>query len=434
MVRQIGETEMTPIADHPMRLRLANELHARPFPSFHAPATVAFLAIKKEEQAAGRDRIEDLETLKALLDRYAAPHPEPGATHYSGALGRHNLKWEQHTEFVTYTIFCEGNSDRPFDPSEFEVFPDDWLSAVPGTRVTSALIRVEPPQPVAEIRDKIKEWFVPESLAASYAIDRSAVVAGDFRIDPAGHLRFAIFADETCGPGRIGRITQRLCEIETYKAMSMLGFFRAQTMSARTGELERELTRLMDEMSHQDQAERTLDSLLAISQELEASIAHSSYRFGATKAYAAIVKQRIEVMRDEPFQARQTFGEFMNRRFDPAMRTIEAFQVRLAQLADRSIRASELLRTKVDVARSDQNQKLLASMDRRADLALRLQETVEGLSVVAVSYYTVSLASYLFAPWAERLGISKTEMTAGLTIPTVLLVWWMIRRIKSRIE
>ena len=254
-----------------------------------------------------------------------------------------------------------------------------------------------------------------------------------FRVDPAGHLRFAIFADDSCGPGRIGRITQRLCEIETYKAMSMLGFFRAGEMASRIGEIEVELGRLMDEMTGESQPEKTLDDLLAVSQELEATIARSSYRFGATKAYAALVKQRIEVLREETFMARQSFGEFMMRRFDPAMRTIVASQERLNQLADRSIRASELLRTKVDVARSAQNQDLLASMDKRAQSALRLQETVEGLSVVAISYYAVSLAGYLFYPMAGVLGISKSMLIAGLTVPVIALVWVMIRRIKSRL-
>lgn len=425
---------MTPIKDHPLRYRLANELHARPFPSFTAPATVVFLAIKKQDQAAGRDRGMDIAHLISLLDRYDAPHPQPGATHYSGAIGRHNIKWEQHTEFVTYTVFSDGVDDRPFDPAAFDVFPHDWLQEAPGVRVTSAILRVEQKPSDDSVQQMLRDWFVPESLACGQVLDESLVIAGDFRVDPAGHLRFAVLPEASCGPGRIGRVVQRICEIETYKAMSMLGFFRAREMSGRTGQIEVELTRLMDEMTGTAEPEKTLDGLLAISQELEATIARSSYRFGATKAYSALVKQRIEVLRETPFKSRQSFGEFMMRRFDPAMRTIEATQDRLNQLADRSIRASELLRTKVDVARSEQNQDLLASMDKRAQMALRLQETVEGLSVVAISYYAVSLAGYLFMPLASVLGVSKSMLIAGLTLPVIALVWILIRRIKSKLH
>jgi uncharacterized membrane-anchored protein len=100
-------------------------------------------------------------------------------------------------------------------------------------------------------------------------------------------------------------------------------------------------------------------------------------------------------------------------------------------MLERAARAGELLRTRVDVERSAQNQELLASMDRRADLQLRLQHTVEGLSVVAISYYAVSLAGYLTYPLAKQMGISKEMAVAGLTPLVILGVWLMVRRIKK---
>ncbi len=100
----------------------------------------------------------------------------------------------------------------------------------------------------------------------------------------------------------------------------------------------------------------------------------------------------------------------------------------------RAGRAGQLLRTQVDVARSEQNQKLLESMDRRADLQLRLQQTVEGLSVVAISYYAVSLATYLLYPLTQGLDISKGMLTAAVTLPIIFAVWWMVRRIKHSVH
>ena len=107
-------------------------------------------------------------------------------------------------------------------------------------------------------------------------------------------------------------------------------------------------------------------------------------------------------MREERFEGRQSFGEFMMRRFDPAMRTVKSAERRLQAMAERAIRAGNLLRTRVDVERSAQNQDLLASMDRRADAQLRLQRTVEGLSVVAISYYAVNLVRYMAYPFAPE--------------------------------
>lgn len=426
---------MPPVHDHPLRYKLANELHARPFPSLEAPCTAVYIAFKQPQNAAARDRGRDLEHLIELLDRHGAPHPQPGATHYSSEIGRHVLKWEQHTEFVTYTVFTRGLSARPFDPSEFEVFPEDWLANAPGVRVTSALVRIEERPIPEQVIGNLNEWFVPESLAVSEVLDGAAVIGTDFRINPAGHMRMAVFVTPGTGDRRIGRIVQRMCEIETYKAMSMLGFARVRAMSDPLGEQEERLTRLMGQITRGDvPAEKTLNELLQTSAELENMIAESSFRFGATGAYEAIVHQRIEVLREGRYDGRQTFGEFMMRRYDPAMRTVKSTKSRLQALADRAIRAGELLRTKVDVARSAQNQALLESMDRRADMALRLQETVEGLSVVAISYYAVSLVAYAAYPLANAVGLSKGYLTALVTLPVVGAVWWMVRRIRRKMH
>jgi uncharacterized membrane-anchored protein len=426
---------MPPIEDHPLRYELTNELHARPFPTLGAPCTAVYLAIKRGQDAAKRDRAADMVHLIALLDRYGAKHPQPGATHYFGEIGRHRLKWESHTEMVTYTVFSDGVSERPFDPTDFDVFPTEWLSRAPGQRMTSAMIRVVPWTSREATRDDLGRWFVSESVAVARVLEDAGVIAGDFRIDPAGHLRFSLHVAPETGQRRIGRIVQRLCEIETYKTMSMLGFVRVREMSRQMGETDSRLSRLVDDMTSGSQpAEDTLQGLLEVSAELEALVAQSSFRFGATAAYEQIVHQRIEALREARFDGRQTFHEFMMRRYDPAMRTVAATKERLRAMSDRAMRAGDLLRTGVDVARSAQNQALLESMDRRADVQLRLQRTVEGLSVVAISYYAVSLAGYLLYPLTEVLGLSKGMMTAAVTLPVVGLVWWMVQRIRKKLH
>jgi uncharacterized membrane-anchored protein len=425
---------MATIEDHPLRYALSNELHARPFPSLRSPCFAVYLAIKQPENAAGRDRSADVAHLTALLDRYGTAHPKPGANHFFGDLGKYKLKWESHTEFVTYTIFGEGNGTPPFDPKRLDVFPDDWLADAPGVLVTSVLIRVEEKPVDAEMRQKVNDWFVPESVAVSHVLDRDAIIAGDFRIDEGGQSRFAVFTGPECSPRRTGRIVQRICEIETYKQMSMLGLARARSIQGRLGEIGDELSALVSGIGGSGgTSEARLQQLLNISAELEKLNAQTSFRFGATGAYEAIVNQRIDVLREERWDGRQTFREFMTRRYDPAMRTVKAMERQLRDMAERAIRAGDLLRTKVDVDRSAQNQALLESMDRRADLQLRLQETVEGLSVVAISYYAVSLLSYLTAPIAYALHIDKAVWTAGLVIPVVLVVWLAGRAVRRRL-
>lgn len=426
---------MSPVTDHPLRYALANELHARPFPSIKAPSRAAYLALKPAENAAGRDRELDRAHLIRLLDRFGAQHPQPGATHYSGEIGRHQLKWESHTEFVTYTIFGDGVAERPFDAATFAVFPEDWLAEAPGTRITSALIRIEQAATDDGIKEKMEQWFVPESLAISRVLDGDLIIGADFRIDSTGHLRFAVFARPTTGDRRIGRVVQRLCEIETYKSMSMLGLARARDLNPRMAAMDVNLAALVKDMcGPMTDPAATLQSLLTISAELENTVAESSFRFGATGAYETIVNQRIEILREERFGGRQTFAEFMMRRFDPAMRTVKSTEARLHAMSARAVRAAELLRTRVDVERSAQNQEILGSLDRRADLQLRLQRTVEGLSVVAISYYAVNLVLYVAAPLEYTLQIGKPVLTAVATPLVMLAVWWMVHRIRKAME
>lgn len=426
---------MSPIKDHPLRYPMANELHARPFPIVAAPSKAAYLALKPASNAAGRDREADRLHLIMLLDRFGAQHPQPDATHYSGQIGKYMLKWESHTEFVTYTVFGDGNAQRPFDSKTFDVFPQDWLDDAPGVRITSALIRVETAEGDDGILGKVVDWFVPESLAVSRVLDDGLVVAGDFRIDVAGHMRFAVFARPETGPQRTGRVVQRLCEIETYKAMSMLGLAMARELGPKMGAIDQRLTAMLADMTGADaRPETVLYELLTASAELENIVAQTSFRFGATGAYETIVNQRIGVLREDRFAGRQTFGEFMMRRFDPAMRTVTSTQDRLHAMSNRAQRASDLLRTRVDVERSAQNQDLLTSMDRRADLQLRLQKTVEGLSVVAISYYAVNLVLYVLGPLEKIYDVPKVMMGAVATPLVLLAVWMMVQRIHKKMH
>lgn len=239
--------------DHPLRVQLAAELHTRPFPAVAAPGWAAFLALKPPRDDA-RDRDAERAHLVVLLDLFAARHPEPGATHWYGALGRFRLKWESHTEFVTYTLLGEDAS--PFDPGLFGLFPADWLAAAPGVRLTSALFRIEEAEGDGSIGERADLWFVPESLALSRTLEDEIVAAADFRFDAAGHMRFAVWARPGVSPRRVGRVVQRLCEVETHKAMAMLGFVHARELGPLMGEVDAQLTTLVAGMAGTERAER----------------------------------------------------------------------------------------------------------------------------------------------------------------------------------
>ena len=73
-------------------------------------------------------------------------------------------------------------------------------------------------------------------------------------------------------------------------------------------------------------------------------------------------------------------------------------------------------------------------MNTRQGLQLKLQATVEGLSVAAITYYIVGLVSYL-AKGAQTLGWPfSAEATAACAIPIVAgAVWLSLRRLHARL-
>ncbi|MEM7256778.1 MAG: DUF3422 domain-containing protein [Pseudomonadota bacterium] len=425
---------MAALSDHPLRYPMTNELHARPFPAVASSKCVAYLAIKSESNSGARDREADKHHLVALLDRYGASHPQPGATHYYSELGNYQLRWESHTEFFTYTLIGDLNVAESWDSRLFEVYPQDWLAEAPGSLIASALVRIEPANVQESQWQRMSEWFVPESLAVSEILEGQIVAASDFRIDHSGHSRFVAFVQPNVDERRTGRVVQQLCEIETYKTMAMLGFNHAKTLSPTMREMDSRFMQLTSKVSGAlTMPDETLHELLRVSAELEDTVAKSSFRFGATTAYESIVYQRINGLREAQIHGQQTLGDFMSRRFDPAMRTVKSTQDRLLKMAERAQRAADMLRTRVDVQRSSQSQALLKSMNKRAETQLRLQRTVEGLSIVAISYYAVNLVMFLLAPLADRLAVSGTMLKAIATPVVVVCVWVFVHRLRARL-
>ena len=427
---------MSKLTNHPLRYTLSNELHARPFPQVDAPSTAVFLALSESSEL----REEHNAHLTKLLDRFGAPHGTPNASHYIIDLGNMILKWERHSEFVSYMLI-RTDTDTFDGPIELEtVFPKDWLDASPGLVMTAASVRVHKPQGLKSVEKSVltglHDYYSPESLSVSYVLNKSAAIITDFRTDAKDMVRFEVLPIGQVGRSRLGRIVQRLFEIETYKQMAMLGLPVAQSVFAALTKTETELAIAVNGLAHDDgTSKETLDQILGLSARIEELLAKHTYRFGATEAYGALALQRIEILREETLMERQTFAEFMMRRFTPALRTSAAAQKRLSDISSRAARAADLLGTRVGVQLDAQNQMVLTRMDERAGIHLRLQETVEGLSVVAISYYAVQLLAALTAPIANQLfGMDKTLVTGLLVIPVITLVALALRRVRKRLE
>jgi uncharacterized membrane-anchored protein len=418
-----------PFRDHPLRAALTNEVHARPPERLKAPLRVTHLALLSGEGADEAER----QHLARLCERLGAPPPPPSATHHSADLGTFRLKWERHTEFSTWTAFRPGIATPPFALTALAALPADWLADLPGERLVGIhLMLVDQDSPLVR-PEGLVEAFGSDGFVGSGVAGGSAQAWTDFRIHGDGFSRM-VACDRGLGERQAGRLVQRLLEIETYRMTALLALPVARGVLPRIGRIEADLAA----MTHRTAAakgfedeQELLRALTEVAAEAERTAADTNYRFAAARAYADLVERRIEELREVRIQGLQTIGEFMARRLTPAVRTCEAVASRQEALSARIARASNLLRTRVDLALESQNRDLLSSMDRRADMQLRLQQTVEGLSVVAISYYLVGLVAYA-AKAARGAGLPVDPDTAtGLAVPVVLaLVWTGVRRLR----
>jgi uncharacterized membrane-anchored protein len=283
-----------------------------------------------------------------------------------------------------------------------------------------------------------QSWFGEHPIVASVMGHNShSWAATDFMLRPGGFERMLVIGPESTSQTRAGRVSQRLLELETYRLMALRGLPAAKELAPLLAQAEGELADITTRLENKSAADQDLlDTLVSLSARVERATATHVYRFSATRAYQALVAQRIVELREQTISGTQTIGEFMQRRLSPAMATVAATEQRLASLSERVARASALLRTRVDIVTESQNQQLLAKLTRGQEIQLHLQTTVEGLSIAAISYYVISLLLY-GAKALKAGGVPlNPEAAAGALIPLVLWgVWSATRRIhKSVVE
>ena len=259
--------------------------------------------------------------------------------------------------------------------------------------------------------------------------------ATDFQADPAGFVRILVI-DRGLGVERAGALVQRVIELETYRTLALLGLPEAQRLAPTIQRTERRLAEITDEMrrsSGLSDNHRLLDELTGLAAGLEAGAAASLFRFGASRAYDEIVHLRLQTIGERKVGGLPTWSSFLARRMAPAMRTCITTEERQASLSQKLARAANLLRTRVDVELEQQNRDLLTSMNERTRLQLRLQATVEGLSVAAISYYVVGLIAYVAKGAAEAgLRLEPTYVTAASVPVVVLVIWWVVRHVRRK--
>ncbi|WP_439577475.1 DUF3422 family protein [Elioraea sp.] len=411
------------MADHPLRATINDELHARPHPRLTAPAVLSHVVLMAGEGDAEKDR----ERFAAFCREHGAAPPPEGARHHTIAAGARTVRWERHGEFTAITVVADAVADLPGVAGSAITPPlASWLETLPGERLAAVHLSVLPGLAAAPPA----EAFAGEVVGSTVA-DGAGAVFADFRIGTDGFTRMLLYAHKLT-PGRLGRMAQRLLEIETYRMAALLGLPPARTATPQLAAFERRLDAIVAATSASTEDDhRLLDRLTRLAAEAAALAAANRFRFAATEAYGALVTARITELREGRVEGAQRLGLFLERRFVPGLRTCAAVARRERALLDGISRAGGMLRTRVEVRLAAQNRDLLEAMDRRARLQLRLSQAVEGLSVFAIAYYAVSLLKYV-GEGAPLLGLPDAGQLAGLLGPPLVIgaAWYGVRRIR----
>ncbi len=418
------------LAEHPLRLTLNQEVHARPYELLQAPMALTHLAFLSDAVGAEHELLrEHCQQMHADLNLKVG-------NFFSAHFGSHRLRWERHTEFSTYTFFTPGEGE-PFQSSAMDAISPEWLARIPGRMLVAVDLVLESHQQPERTIEGIAPLFGGNNVAGSVVNDGAAMVYSDFHLHEANRSRFLV-RDRDLRQRQAGRLVQRILEIETYRMLALLGLPSAREVTPGLSGIETKLLALTEQMTGQTDAakeQELLAELTDMAAQVERIAAGTEYRFSATNAYFELVRRRIAELRENRIPGIQTIAEFMDRRLVPAVKTCDAVSGRVQGLSKRVSRASNLLRTRVDISMEAQSRDLLVSMNRRAALQLRLQETVEGLSVVVLSYYGVGLIAYLLKA-VKVMGVPlNVELATGASVPLVIgLVFLGMYRLRKRVQ
>lgn len=416
-----GDLKFTP---HMQRAASLGEIHARPHPILDAPRVILHYAFMTEGGKSVDNAI-----LGELCRQRGESAPAADSRFHELPWGNGQLWWERHSEFSTYA--WNGPAPKTFR-GQVGNHPFGSAFKAPGTMISGTRIEV---RNLTAANRKLMDQFDPESLCISVIGGQKSIIATDFRQDKDGMTVFLLLQHKL-EASRIGFLVKTLIDLDTYRTLAMLGLPLAQTLSAKMSKIELELARLTAAIrdANADQGQLLLEEITALAADLEADAAASLFRFSASRAYGEIVFERISTIGNAGVSDAKELGAFLSNRLSPALRTCRSIEERQANLSRKLARAANLLRTRVDVEIEQQNRILLSSMNRRAKMQLRLQQTVEGLSVVAVSYYLVGLFYYLAQAVEKQLPEYTTpKMLTGFFVPiAVAIVWLIVRSIRKR--
>jgi len=421
-----------PFREHPARERLLQEAHRFGYEPVEPPMRIVCLLAMREENEAER----------AHLAKLAATLQASGARLDEETV---RLPWQKgqivvqrHWETMRYLFFLplQENAVRTGIQSDpLADLPRDWIAQIPGEVLVASEVLCltagdrEDEELLAQAQLAFGAW------PAGSAVGRTrTLVFSDFRLHH-GFTRWLVFA-RSSSAAQVGRTIGRIVEIECYRALALLGLAPARLLLADLPAIEDRIEAVAEALAAGTKpTQEQLSALLNLGLEIERHFARSAHRFAASRAYFEILQQRLGELAETPLGSLPTLRSFLMRRMEHAVETIHSVERRLAQLSTRISAVAELLRTGISVQQEAQTQRLLAAMERRQRLQLRLQQAAELLSVAIFTYYSAHLAADVAELAAHLAGATIDPLLVrGISAPIFAAgaIAWLLRKRRAR--
>ncbi len=153
------------------------------------------------------------------------------------------------------------------------------------------------------------------------------------------------------------------------------------------------------------------------------------YKLSAAVPYDRIIRSNVALLQEQTIAGCRPVSEYVDGKTIGVADGYQQLLKRIGALVNDFQGSIAVIRTKVELhlqhqnlAMENQNLKLLRSVDKTTRSQAILQRTVEGLSVIVISYYLSGLGSYVFKALEHRGVIDNHEMASGLFVPVSLVI------------
>ena len=373
------------------RHEISNEIHRRPYYEQFDPMRISLISLHTKSYENNYNHLSD------LCEYLAIPAPATKNLTYSYThQDKFRLRWESHREFCTFQFIKNVNLDENylFTDSNINFIPHLWINNLSSIINCVNLEVINKKNIKSESNEYIFSAFNNNYVAGSNLCNNKGSVFSDFKIDTNGYHRILLINGDKNGEmsgHQLGRSIQRILDIESYRSMSMISFIKSKDINLNLDNISKNLIKI----NELDNPNDKFFKLKNISDEINILNIRNKFRFQASKGYYPIIDDRFKELNFSKIEGIQPYEIYLNSRINPTKRITLATENRLNETLDIVNRSSILIKTEIELDIKKNSIALLDNMSKKKDIQIKLQKTVEGLSTIILTYYSVNLFNYL---------------------------------------